>query len=283
MRQNNTNARGFDLRTGKVVDDTVAFKRDGTLKDGFGYRVPLMMCDGASVHSVNTLLADGVKGADVDLAAVFASAAQSIKDTERVMRTPVARVDRQADRTSDNKGVTITDGTDNPLGLHRPGFRYAVDGSWPTRREPTPEAIRGADAASSFRDGRSTGRLVTGDPSKPGYRMMADRSSNRPDAVAMRAADVECELAYAEVAERDANAWRRRGDAEQSAMSFTTPEGAEGSACTLATGERGVMVRKGDRLECVPLGSRDAFAARDAAYEQRDKEDQERWRGNRQR
>ena len=78
----------------KWQEDT-AFKPNGVLKDGYSLRVPLYMKDGSFVD-------DGFSRAMVD----------SLKRSRS---------------GTDASAVPVTDGSDDPWALHRPGPRYLAD------------------------------------------------------------------------------------------------------------------------------------------------------------
>ena len=162
-------------------------EEDAVLKDGETLRVPMWLMDGSPNPALSPL--------------------------------------QQAVAASQNK-LLVSDGSNDPLAMHRPGFRYSTD----------PAERAAADAALA-------------------------------EAYAAR------ELA-------DANAWQTSDDHPINTQGRgLSPGKKEGGSCSI-DGQRGTLVREGDRLVCVPDKARDARSvtdAREEAYRLYDEEQQHAW------
>ena len=181
----------FNIRTGAMVDDEEAFDGRGTLKDGFGMRVPLTL-QNSVVHTVHPLIADGIHDGSVR--------------------------------------ATVSDSSDQ-YGLNKPGSRFLTGDAMRAANIEREKAYADADAYAE-NAWRKTGdaeqsalSFVTQGGGYGEHETIGQRGLVCTPGSGDSRADDRAD-AYAAYDLMMANAWRKTGDAQQSALSFMVPGGA---------------------------------------------------------
>lgn len=188
---------------GREVGADEALDRRGIIKDGFSMRVPMIMRDGVRNR----------KTVQYDPARRLMSTFESREEDE----------DEHEQERTESDAATVSDGTSNPLGLHKPGFRFTTDAAV---RRTTDTSLQAVYAAVDARDASAW----RGPDYDAAARYIPDARDSAHD---------PRERAYRDRALADANAWRGSADALRPAPRSTADAYAQYDAADAAAYLRG--------------------------------------------